>query len=200
MITIEEINTEKERDLRIKRSRGLIYDALVRLLEDMEYKDITIKDITGEAAVSRPTFYRLYQNKDEILLKYLDEIFEEFFSSILENLRKERNHDVLGRGLFNKWKDNRDFFVALQKADLLFKVMERFVDYSALFQEQIKRKDNKKNTHFHRYLANCCGGEIFMMLYSWFQDGLNPGSSDIGEVLGRFYRFIFEETKYYDER
>jgi len=200
MITIEEINTEKERDLRIKRSRGLIYDALVRLLEDMEYKDITIKDITGEAAVSRPTFYRLYQNKDEILLKYLDEIFEEFFSSILDNLRKERNHDVLGRGLFNKWKDNRDFFVALKKADLLFKVMERFVDYSALFQEQIKRKDSKKNTHFHRYLANCCGGGIFMMFYSWFQDDLNPGASDIGEVLGRFYKYIFEETKYYDER
>lgn len=199
MITIEDINTEKEMDLRIKRSKGLIYDALVRLLEDMDYKSITIKHITEEASVSRPTFYRIYNNKDEILLKYMDEIFEEFFSSILENLRKERNHDVLGRGLFQKWKDNRDFFVALQKADLLFKVMVRFVDYSALFQEQIKRKENKKNTHYHRYLANCCGGGIFMMLYSWFQDDLNPGANDIGEVLGRFYKFIFEETKYYDD-
>lgn len=86
----------------------------------------------------------------------------------------------------------------LQKADLLFKVLERFVDYSALFQEQIKRKENKTNTRFHRYLANCCGGGIFMMLYSWFQDSLNPCADDIGEVLVKFYKFIFEETKYYD--
>jgi len=198
MITVDEINKDKEMDLRIKRSKGLIYDALVRLLEEMDYKYITIKNITEEAAVSRPTFYRIYRNKDEILLKYMDEIFEEFFSSILENLRNDQNHDILGRKLFEKWRDNRDFFVSLQKADLLFKVLERFVDYSALFQEELKRKENKKNTHFHRYLANCCGGGIFMMLYSWFQDSLNPGANDIGEVLGKFYKFIFEETKYYD--
>ncbi len=37
-----------------------------------------------------------------------------------------------------------------------------------------------------------------MMLYSWFQDDLNPGANDIGEVLGKFYKFIFDETRYYD--
>lgn len=198
MITVDDINKEKEMDLRIRRSKGLIYDALLRLLEEMDYKNITIKIIAEEAAVSRPTFYRIYRDKDEILLKYMDEIFEEFFSSVVYNLKNDRNHTEVGTKLFQKWRDNRDFFVALQKADLLFKVLERFVDYSSLFQEQIKRIENKKNTRYHRYLANCCGGGIFMMLYSWFQDNLNPGANDIGEVLGKFYKFIFEETKYYD--
>ncbi len=199
MITIDEINSEKEKDIRIRRSQGLIYDALLRLLEEMDYKDISIKHITEEAAVSRPTFYRIYHDKDEILLKYMDEIFEEFFTPIRGNLIEERNHEEIGRRLFQKWKDNRDFFMPLEKSNLFLKVLNRFVDYTVLFQEQIKRGENKKNTHFHHYLANCCGGGVFMMLYSWFQDNLNPGADDIGEVLGRFYKFIFEETRYYDQ-
>ena len=44
-----------------------IIAALTRLLEDTPYQEIKIKQICAEAYISKPTFYRHFQNKDSIL-------------------------------------------------------------------------------------------------------------------------------------
>jgi AcrR family transcriptional regulator len=54
-------------DPRIRRTRGLLQDALRRLLEEKEFDKITIQDITEAATLNRATFYAHYPDKFALL-------------------------------------------------------------------------------------------------------------------------------------
>lgn len=65
-----------------ERSKQWLADSLLILIKDTPYKHITITDITEKAGVSRLTFYRNFENKEDILKFHFDRVFSEYISSI----------------------------------------------------------------------------------------------------------------------
>ena len=53
-------------DRRVARTRGILQDALNRLILKSGYEDVTIKDICNEANVGRSTFYAHFTSKDDL--------------------------------------------------------------------------------------------------------------------------------------
>ena len=60
------VSDEITEDRRVVRTRTAINQALMDLVGEREYDDITVGDIIGRADVGRSTFYQHYQNKDEV--------------------------------------------------------------------------------------------------------------------------------------
>ena len=58
--------TPKRPDPRVTRTRELLQNAFLKLLEEKPYERITIADITGAATVNRKTFYLHYETKDHL--------------------------------------------------------------------------------------------------------------------------------------
>lgn len=58
---------EKSLDPRIKRTRALLQDSLVRLLEKKNFDEISVQDLTEDATLSRGTFYAHYDDKYALL-------------------------------------------------------------------------------------------------------------------------------------
>ena len=58
-------------------TKECIFTALLILMEKKPYEEITITDIAKKAGVSRMSYYRLYKSKDDILIQYFNEVFEE---------------------------------------------------------------------------------------------------------------------------
>ena len=54
-------------DPRILRSRRMLMEALVRLLDQKEFDDISIQEIADEATLNRATFYLHYPDKNALL-------------------------------------------------------------------------------------------------------------------------------------
>src|ERR1700729_2666793 len=54
-------------DPRILRSRRMLMEALVRLLTQKEFDDISIQEIADEATLNRATFYLHYPDKNALL-------------------------------------------------------------------------------------------------------------------------------------
>jgi AcrR family transcriptional regulator len=54
-------------DPRILRSRRMLMDALIRLLNQKEFEDISIQEIADEATLNRATFYLHYPDKNALL-------------------------------------------------------------------------------------------------------------------------------------
>jgi AcrR family transcriptional regulator len=54
-------------DPRILRSRGMLMDALARLLMKKEFEDISVQEIADEASLNRATFYLHYPDKNALL-------------------------------------------------------------------------------------------------------------------------------------
>jgi len=58
-------------DPRVKRTHRLLGDALVALILEKPYEQITIKEITERAEVAYITFFRHYDSIDELLMQVL---------------------------------------------------------------------------------------------------------------------------------
>jgi AcrR family transcriptional regulator len=85
-------------DRRIRRTRRDLAAALVHLTSRRPYASIQVRDITDQADVGYATFYRHYQNKDELMLAVFDEITAELESSAIESSGGYFEHE--GRLIF----------------------------------------------------------------------------------------------------
>jgi len=59
--------TTETLDPRILRSRRMLMEALLRLLNNKEFEDISIQEIADEATLNRATFYLHYTDKNALL-------------------------------------------------------------------------------------------------------------------------------------
>jgi len=64
-------------DRRVQRTRELLQNALVTLINERGYDGVTIQDIAERANVGRTTFYLHFNSKDELLMS-LSEVFVDF--------------------------------------------------------------------------------------------------------------------------
>ena len=75
------INPPKN-DRRILRTRKLLWEALAALIQEKDYAEITIQDIADRANVNRVTFYLHYRDKQDLLEKSVELIFDDLASRI----------------------------------------------------------------------------------------------------------------------
>lgn len=54
-------------DLRILRTRKMLWESLVRLVEERDFNSISVGEIAAGAMVNRTTFYRHYEDKRDLL-------------------------------------------------------------------------------------------------------------------------------------
>ena len=120
MIVIQQ-NSEfvmnESNDLRSKRTRRWLQDALRALMKKKPYQKIKIGEIANQAEVARPTFYLHYSSKDELLLSVFDDVFSEFRASMHKELeRKNINPPLFGTMIFNCIRKNSDDLLTLLDA------------------------------------------------------------------------------------
>lgn len=69
---------EQKQDRRIRRTRKLLKDSLISLMEEKEFKNISVKDITERADLNRGTFYLHYNDTYHLLQDIEDEVLHSF--------------------------------------------------------------------------------------------------------------------------
>ncbi len=72
--------TQKVDNLRVKRTKILLREALIALIEEKGFDALTVGDLTERAMVSRAAFYRNYQDKYDLV----EQIFEEAMKMLLD--------------------------------------------------------------------------------------------------------------------
>ena len=97
-----------EEDRRVLRTRRLLKQALIELINERSYEAISIRDITDRADIGYATFFRHYDGKDEVMLELFTEIIEE-----LESLPHEHAGGYFeqeGNLLFQHVKENQAMY------------------------------------------------------------------------------------------
>lgn len=61
-------------DRRVRRTRTALREALIALIAERDFADITVQDITDRADVGRSTFYAHYADKEDLLGESLSEL------------------------------------------------------------------------------------------------------------------------------
>ena len=77
-------------DMRIVKTKRKARKAMITLLKEKKYDDISVKDICETAGISRGTFYLHYKDKYDLVQQYQAEFVKEGTKKALNLLNEER--------------------------------------------------------------------------------------------------------------
>ena len=77
----------------VEKRPGEIIDACRRLYRTMAFKEITLKEISKETSLSRPSIYNYFQTKEEIFLALLEEEYR-LWADDLNQILSHDGYDI----------------------------------------------------------------------------------------------------------
>ena len=135
--------TQKHKmDRRVQRTLQSLRTALLELIKEKDYDDISIEEITERADVGRTTFYLHYKDKEDLLMEefsaimyeraqVLSEIpFSVWMPVSEEDIKKNKTLQPLLL-VFEHIRDNSELYYLLQKSTNSSKIFERIRNISA---------------------------------------------------------------------
>lgn len=122
-------------DTRVRRTQDSLGDALVKLMHEKPFKDITVQDVLDLAHVSRSTFYAHYSDKDDLFLSDVDDFFEHM-ATLLARRGETSNRIAPVRELFAHIAEQSEFYAALIAAGKISDVLESAQGHFARAIEQ----------------------------------------------------------------
>lgn len=81
-------------DLRIARTKAGLWAALLELIEERGYDDLSVQDITRKAKVNRTTFYRHYEDKDDLFRQGCVDLCDSIIAEMRLVSRQELDTDL----------------------------------------------------------------------------------------------------------
>ncbi|MFW9847721.1 MAG: TetR/AcrR family transcriptional regulator [Candidatus Thorarchaeota archaeon] len=97
-------------DLRVQRTKHILRQAIAKLLEDNDLRDISIQQISEQAMIYRTTFYSHYSDKYDLLEDYLIVTWQEEMDierrRDMDNLKEQYREGILDTVKFFKRYSN----------------------------------------------------------------------------------------------
>jgi AcrR family transcriptional regulator len=99
-------------DRRVVRTRDRLGDALVALLVEKPFDDITVREVLDRAQVSRSTFYEHFRDKNDLFLSDVDDFFERM-AGLIERQNDQSERVAPVAEFFAHVAEVRDFYSSL---------------------------------------------------------------------------------------
>ncbi len=161
-----------QNDLRYIKTENLIQNTFCDMLREMDYSQITIKELTSRAMINRKTFYLHYNSLDELLGRLQTDIYSQVLE-LASDIRLPRDLEKLVQifFLFCTQKDDitekiicsqGNFAVGQSPADY---VMKSMFHYSAP-EDILSASDPSEYNIIDAYLR----GSIIFIYSQWVAD------------------------------
>ncbi len=181
-------------DARQRRTRDALFEALERLLEEVDYRQITVSALAERAQVGRQSFYRHFDSIDAMLEAQLRD-------GLAEQLRLARAHSpgedlrswviLLAILAFTHARERPRLYRLALDGPGAGRAIDLFsVQIEALMAAAEPGRDEPARDPLDRsYEAAFHAGAIFSLLRKWLVEGLSPAPEVMGEVFARLINF-----------
>lgn len=161
-------------------SKEYLTEALLILMKSKKYSSITVKDIAEKAGVSRLTFYRNFETKEQILTKHIERGFLEYMNSLdrLEKLDLKGALDLC----FDFWGKRSNEITAFVEQDMAHILIQPFDNCMVEMLNRIGIVSD-----FTRTQKQFLSGGMFLAMISWIRSGKRTPPEEITkEILQMF--------------
>ena len=169
-------------NMRVKKQ---ITEGLFSLLQKKPFSEITVTDIVKESKVARASYYRNFENKEQIIETAMDSLRDELMSDISYD---DDEH------IFNQENARAGFEKALtccliKKADLLTLYHNGF---GSLIQQTFNRyimefAGNMPANSTERYKLYFIAGAVTNVLIEWLNDGAKEPPREIAALCVNYF-------------
>lgn len=155
-------------------------DALLWAMKNRSYAQITVTDLCRQTALSRKTFYRLFENKDDVLCALLDGVL----SNMSQYLQKQTIHEDLQR-IFSYWKEQSAVLDALSSNHQSYLLLERALYYVSSEDFQAQRALGVAgHPHKEEMLLFVLGG-IMSLIIRWHHSGYAKSTEEMAQLAAQ---------------
>ena len=139
-------DTAEKQDRRIRKTKRAIHAAFLELLEEKNFDDITILELTERADVNRKTFYNHYSNIADVVEEIEDEWAERLIKVLSDALDPFRFNEDLDIDKIHEHAADlaQPFFETtineLHANPVYFKLLENTAGYSNLINKIVKKE------------------------------------------------------------
>ena len=174
------------------RSKIEITQALLKLMGEYPYSEITVKQIILTSSLARKTFYRNFESKDDVLCSLIKKSFREYFD-IVNNARG----DVLTT-IFSYAEKNRDILMLLEKNDMLHLVLKCMNEDGPLLRKNEVSASNPFNELFEgldsEYLIALNNGAVWNVMALWVHRGMKEDPQIVRNTVEEYLKRIKNNT------
>ncbi len=168
------------------RSKKILTETLLHLMENCPYPEITVKQILLESGISRKTFYRNFLSKDDVLNSHIDAIIYEYLETLLiqETYSFLQMLDII----FSFCEHNKDLLFLLRDNELLYLLLPKLNRLILTEHKRITR--NPSAAALSRYIILFNIGGIWNILSDWIENNMEAKPADIKKVIRHYLQNI----------
>lgn len=178
-------------DLRVRRTRKLLRDALVALIEENGFDALKVSDIADRAMINRATFYRHYRDKYDLLTHCMDDAFEELAAQSrpphAESGERDFNAPAANlEAMLAHVADNADFYRVMLGKDGAGAFVSRLRDYLrrvAAERWQTISKDSVQPTMPPELILNFIASAYIGVIVWWVEHDCPDTPAEVAEHL-----------------
>lgn len=169
-MTQDNSTQDKKTDRRVRRTRTLLQQSLIRLMAEKEIKDITVKELTDLADITRGTFYLHYCDIYDILRSMEYEMFVDF-NEILNRSpaldQKESAPETILTDIFSLLERRRDMARVMMgpHGDLAFVNHLKDLVKERIYQVLAHKKTSCEYDYAEAFAVSGCVGVVETWLY-----------------------------------
>lgn len=185
----------EKQDRRVKRTKALMRDALMELMDEKPFSEITAKDITAKADLNRATFYLHYNNVFGVLDELENQVVEDF-AKMLEGAKIRQDeaweYPLIGH-ICDYIVENLKLCRCLllnPKSDSLTGKLTAVMKQKGIQvrQEMGVQLESHKADYIHQFIA--CGA--MGMVKQWLLEGMPLSKKEMVELAEKMIRPIFQ--------
>ncbi len=187
------INMDKQiTDRRIRKTKKLLRDTLIELMNEKSIENITIKDLTERADLNRGTFYLHYRDIFDLLDQCEIEMLQEMSellskidpSSFIEYNSINESYPPLVE-LFEWFKNNLNFGNALMGSNGGISFLEKIktVVENELYKRQYKIDPQNSNSAFSKYFYAYIIFGFLGIIKQWFENDASTPPKEMALIL-----------------
>ena len=163
------------KDRRLRKTRQGLRQALLTLLKEKRYEDISVQDIIERADVARSTFYAHYLDKDDLLTGQNGIFAESLGHEIAEHSEHERSGSFSSLSWFQHIQAQGDILKVIAKdpaMDIAMKTLRKLIHQNVLDGLQAHHQLGGKAQVPISLLADYLTDTLMSMVKWWYQNDM----------------------------
>lgn len=170
------MDKRKEANLRVRTN---LVEALISLMKEKSYEEISISEIARTAGVSRISYYRNYESKTALLVSTL----EEMMVLLSNTLNDQSAHAPVRRVMTAFFKEARNqsaVFLMLYQAGM-DKELQAALDTLILDSPHFPTLDRRRT-----YPAYLFSGALFSLLIQWYKNDMTESPVELSNIFCQY--------------
>lgn len=177
----------KKLDLRVQRTYKYLTTALLSLMEEKNFKDITVQEICDKAMVRRATFYKHFGDKYELITFYIHQLLKEFQKTQNQVNEPKDSKEYFASMIYQTWQfieeNQQNLSKIIQQLDTSNQVLEILSnEIQTDILNHLKSKENTPLVNNPSLLASMITGALVFTIKQWLLEEINITKQEVLEL------------------